>query len=185
MRPHHGIDDLARPVLHRRRRVDVYADAATSRMLMSRFGYCFVQPAGSEYPPISTCMSSSRRAASHSGTRRADRGAAFRQCMAISRRLIRFGDVAYSSDLNDMPDDSVAALAGLDVDRGRAALHAAPSHFSFADRARLDRALKPRRAILTNMHMDIDFETVRAQAPPNVEPAYDGMRSALKRVSHA
>src|SRR5215470_541680 len=37
---------------HKRRRVDVYADDATSRMLMTRFAYCFVRPAGSEYPPI-------------------------------------------------------------------------------------------------------------------------------------
>src|SRR4029453_64413 len=48
----HGIDDLRGLVLHKRRRVDVYADDATSRMLMTRFSYCFVRPAGSEYPPI-------------------------------------------------------------------------------------------------------------------------------------
>src|SRR6185312_6291929 len=48
----HGIDDLRGLYLHARRRVDVYADDPTSRMLMTRFSYCFVRPAGSEYPPI-------------------------------------------------------------------------------------------------------------------------------------
>ena len=36
--------------------------------------------------------------------------------------------------------------------------------------------IKPRRAILTNMHSDLDYEALRAKLPPHVEPAYDGMR---------
>src|SRR5229473_3084619 len=48
----HGIDDLRGLFLRHRRRIDVYLDEATSRMLMTRFSYCFVRPAGSEYPPI-------------------------------------------------------------------------------------------------------------------------------------
>ena len=35
--------------------------------------------------------------------------------------------------------------------------------------------LKPKRAILTHMHVDLDYETLRRELPPNVEPAYDGM----------
>ena len=35
--------------------------------------------------------------------------------------------------------------------------------------------VKPRRAILTNLHMDIDYETLRRELPPHIEPAYDGM----------
>src|SRR5436853_6467333 len=48
----HGIDDLRGLFLKARRRLDVYADDPTSRMLMTRFSYCFVQPPGSDYPPI-------------------------------------------------------------------------------------------------------------------------------------
>ena len=50
----HGIDDLRGLYLKARRRIDVYADDATSHMLMSRFSYCFVQQPGSDYPPILT-----------------------------------------------------------------------------------------------------------------------------------
>src|SRR5881296_744483 len=50
----HGIDDLRGLFIHRRRRVDVYLDEATSEALRARFGYCFEAPAGSEYPPIVT-----------------------------------------------------------------------------------------------------------------------------------
>ena len=35
--------------------------------------------------------------------------------------------------------------------------------------------LKPKRAILTHMHVDLDYETLRREMPENVEPAYDGM----------
>ena len=72
---------------------------------------------------------------------------------------------------------SVAALAGLDVwivDALRYTPH--PSHFSVADALAWIERVKPQRAILTNMHTDLDYEALRAQLPANVEPAYDGMR---------
>ena len=175
----HGIDDLRGLVLHRRRRVDVYADAPTSRMLMSRFGYCFVQPAGSEYPPILNMHELKPGVrVSIPGPGGPIEALPFRQVHGDIPSLgFRFGDVAYSSDLSDMPDESAAALSGLDVwivDALRYTPH--PSHFSVADALDWIERLSPKRAILTNMHMDIDFETVRAQVPENVEPAYDGMR---------
>ena len=48
--------------------------------------------------------------------------------------------------------------------------------------AHLERALEwidraaPKRAVLTNMHIDLDYETVLAETPDHVEPAYDGLR---------
>src|SRR5665811_2482798 len=48
----HGIDDLRPLSVHKRRRVDFYLDEATSRAMHARFGYCFMTPPGSEYPPI-------------------------------------------------------------------------------------------------------------------------------------
>src|SRR6185295_7712525 len=89
----------------------------------------------------------------------------------------RFGDVAYSSDLHDLPKASVKALAGLDlwiVDALRYMPH--PSHFSVADALAWIERVAPARAILTNMHTDLDYEALRVSLPPGVEPAYDGMR---------
>ena len=92
----------------------------------------------------------------------------------------RFGAFAYSCDLSGMPAESVAALAGLDVwvvDALRYGPH--PSHLSVADAlAWIDR-LKPRRAILTNLHADLDYETLHKKLPANVEPAYDGISVEL------
>ena len=77
----------------------------------------------------------------------------------------RFGGFAYSCDLSGLPDESVAALAGLDVwivDALRYRPH--PSHFSVDRRAGLDRAAQARRAILTNLHTDLDYEALRGAA---------------------
>jgi len=92
----------------------------------------------------------------------------------------RFGSFAYNCDLSGMPPESVAALGGLDVwvvDALRYAPH--PSHFSLADALAWIERLKPRRAILTNLHADLDYETLRKQLPPNVVPAYDGIAVEL------
>jgi phosphoribosyl 1,2-cyclic phosphate phosphodiesterase len=35
--------------------------------------------------------------------------------------------------------------------------------------------VKPARAILTNLHVTMDYQTLKASLPPGVEPAYDGM----------
>ena len=85
----------------------------------------------------------------------------------------RFGNVGYSCDLSDLPPASAAALTGLDVwivDALRYRPH--PSHFSLADALRWIERLKPQRAILTNLHADLDYDVLRKELPSNVEPAY-------------
>jgi phosphoribosyl 1,2-cyclic phosphate phosphodiesterase len=88
--------------------------------------------------------------------------------------------LAYSCDLSGLPDESIAALQGLDlwvVDALRYRPH--PSHFSVSDAlAWIDR-IKPRRAILTNLHSDLDFDELRGKLPPHVQPAYDGLTVEL------
>lgn len=51
----HGLDDLRMVVFNMRARLPVWADAPTQKDLSDRFGYAFVQPEGSSYPPSSTC----------------------------------------------------------------------------------------------------------------------------------
>src|SRR4051812_25955567 len=113
----HGIDDLRALFLKGRRRLDAYADDVTSRMMMTRFAYCFVSPPDSDYPPIL------RMHGMHPGQSLTIDGkggpiAALPFQMEhgdIQALGFRFGDVAYASDLNGLPDASIAALAGLKV----------------------------------------------------------------------
>ena len=175
----HGIDDLRTLTLKRRRRVDVYADVATSRALNSRFGYCFATPPGSEYPPIVT---EHRLEAGRAVTVHGDGGTItalpFLQVHGDIPSLgFRFGNLAYSADVSDIAPESLALLEGLDVwilDALRYRPH--PSHFAVADALRWIEQVKPKRAILTNMHSDLDYEKLRSELPPHVEPAYDGLK---------
>ena len=71
---------------------------------------------------------------------------------------------------------SVAQLTGLDVwilDALRYTGH--PSHLSVDQALAWIERLAPKRAVLTHMHVDLDFETLAGQLPEGVEPAFDGM----------
>src|SRR5262249_36528230 len=48
----HGLNELRRLARLARRRMPIYADAATLAQMHRRFGYAFEQPPGSPYPPI-------------------------------------------------------------------------------------------------------------------------------------
>ena len=50
-----------------------------------------------------------------------------------------------------------------------------PSHANVAKALEWIARVKPKRAILTNMHIDLDYEALRRELPAGVEPAYDGM----------
>lgn len=178
----HGIDDLRGIFIHNRRRIDVYMDEATSRVMHKRFDYCFQSPPGSEYPPI---VSEHRLVAGERVTISGEGGSiealpVLQDHGDIPSLGFRFGNVAYSPDLHTLPEGSIHALAGLDlwiVDALRYRPH--PSHFSVTDALGWIERLKPGRAILTNMHSDLDYETLRSELPANVIPAYDGFTFSL------
>lgn len=174
----HGIDDLRPFAIHGRRRVDVWLDPMTSELMHQRFGYAFETPPGSEYPPILT-----EHSVCHGETIALDGPGG--PIKAIAFRLVhggidalgyRIGGLAYTPDVNAIPDESVAYLEGLDtwiIDALRPRPH--PSHFSLSEALDWVARLVPRRAILTNLHTDMDYATLRRDLPSGIEPAYDGM----------
>jgi phosphoribosyl 1,2-cyclic phosphate phosphodiesterase len=174
----HGIDDLRMVAYNGRRRVDVYHDEATGRLLRQRFDYCFQTPDGSEYPAVLNAHDI------HPGELiRVDgvggviKALPFRQRHGTGGTLgFRFGAIAYSPDVNDLPDESMPHLLGLDawiVDALRYTAH--PSHFSVEQALSWIKRLAPKRAVLTHMHVDLDYATLARELPQGVEPAYDGM----------
>jgi phosphoribosyl 1,2-cyclic phosphate phosphodiesterase len=178
----HGIDDLRPLVIHQRRRMPVYMDSETSARMRTKFGYVFETPPGSSYPPI---LDEHRLAAGRETTIKGAGGEitglpVLHHHGEIDALGLRFGSLAYSPDLNGMPDTSLLGLAGLDiwiVDALRYTPH--PSHFSLDETLEWIDKIKPRRAVLTNMHTDLDYETLRTKLPDNIEPAYDGMRIVI------
>jgi phosphoribosyl 1,2-cyclic phosphate phosphodiesterase len=177
----HGIDDLRALFIKRRQRLDVYLDDRTAQMMQTRFGYCFASPPGSEYPPIVTAHRlTAGSPISIDGEGGPITAMPYRQEHGdIASFGFRFGGLAYSCDLSGIPPESMPALANLDVwivDALRYRPH--PSHFSLDDALKWIERLKPRRAILTNLHTDLDYEVLRGKLPVHVVPAFDGMTFA-------
>jgi len=175
----HGIDDVRPLVIKMKRRIGVYMDHPTHELVRSRFDYIFETPEGSNYPPLLDPYTlTAGEACSISGPGGAVEAMPFRLEHGEMDALgFRFGDVAYTPDLNAVPEESLDALRGLDIwiiDALRYTSH--PSHLTVAEALALIRDLKPKRAILTNLHTDLDFERLRSELPKGVEPAYDGMQ---------
>jgi phosphoribosyl 1,2-cyclic phosphate phosphodiesterase len=174
----HGIDDVRAFYIRQGTPIDCYMDEPTSESMLRRFGYAFEGRGG--YPAILQAMPLPPHGQSWrvNGPSGAIPVVTFDQDHGGVRSVgFRFGGVAYSSDVVDLDDAAFEALADLDVwivDALRWRPH--PTH------AHVERTLewiaraRPRRTILTNMHIDLDYETLARQLPPGVEPAYDGLR---------
>ena len=179
----HGIDDLRPLAIVQRQRIDIYADLRTSEFLHRRFSYCFKTPEGSEYPPIlKEHRIEAGKPAKIEGAGGAVETLPFELRHGHAPALgLRFGGLAYTPDVSSVPDESLEALQRLDVwiiDALRQRPH--PSHFTVEEALEWIARMRPRRAILTNLHTDLDYETLRHTLPPHVEPAYDGMRIEVR-----
>lgn len=173
----HGIDDLRMIVFNMRARLPVWADPATQSALLDRFSYAFVQPEGSGYPPIldmnlidgDTTIEGAGGPITFSPFEVPHGG--------MNALGFRVGDVAYLPDVADIPEDVWPRLDGLDcwiVDALRRDPH--PTHSHLARTLEWIERVAPKAAVLTNMHIDLDYETVLAETPEHVQPAYDGMK---------
>ena len=174
----HGMDDVRPLVIKQKARIALHMDAATAAVVRRTFSYIFETPPGSLYPPLLD----ERRI--EPGTEIAVEGPGGRLKATpfvvnhgeIDALGYRFGDVAYTPDLNAIPEASLQFLEDLDlwiVDALRYTRH--PSHLSLEETLDWIARLKPRRAVLTNLHTDMDFATLAAKLPPSIEPASDGM----------
>jgi phosphoribosyl 1,2-cyclic phosphate phosphodiesterase len=174
----HGIDDVRAFFIRQRARIACHMDPATDLSMMRRFGYIF-EPEGG-YPAICERRPIPAHGAPWSvdGPSGAIPIATFDQDHGGVRSVgYRFADVAYSSDVVNLDEAAFEALAGLDVwivDALRYRPH--PTHAHLERTLEWIARLKPRRAILTNLHIDLDYETLRAELPAGVEPGYDGLR---------
>lgn len=176
----HGLDDLRMIVINMRKRLPVWADAATKADLISRFGYAFETPKGSNYPPILEIndidgpfkiegaggpLSFIPLEVNHGN---------------IDALGFRVADIAYLPDVFEIPEYTWEKLMNLKlwvVDALRYEPH--PSHSHLERTLKWIERAKPERSIITNMHVDLDFETLYHELPINVEPAFDMLSITL------
>jgi phosphoribosyl 1,2-cyclic phosphate phosphodiesterase len=175
----HGMDDLRVLTLNEKKRIDLWTDKTALDSLRHKFGYIFESQRGSGYPPILDAHEISEPltpfAVAGPGGNLAV--AAFGMGHGRIRSLgFRFGPVAYSPDVDALDEAAFAALAGVEcwvVDALRHTPH--PSHAHLGRTLEWIARVKPKRAILTNMHVDMDYDALTRELPPGVEPGYDGM----------
>ncbi|MEO0607187.1 MAG: MBL fold metallo-hydrolase [Pseudomonadota bacterium] len=172
----HGIDDVRALVIRNRKQIKAYMDAPTHETLFPKFQYAFQGDGG--YPPILDLqprLSAFTPLVLDGPGGKLDVLPIDQEHGRIRSLGFRFGPIAYCNDLNALPEQSFEMLGGLDVliiDALRYTPH--PSH------AHLERTLgwidrlQPKRAVLTNLHVDLDYQILIKELPVGVEPAFDG-----------
>ena len=177
----HGIDDLRVFAIRRRQRIPAWMDAATRDALVLRFPYIFESMEG--YPAILDLCEIPEHGAHWSidGAGGSVPVVTFDQGHGPIRSVgYRMGPVAYSSDIDALDDAAFEAVAGCRlwiVDALRWTQHPTHSH--------VDRTLEwitrsgVERAVLTNMHIDLDYNAVSAFLPANVEVGFDGWTATI------
>ena len=182
----HGIDDVRAIVYRKRARLAAYADRATAQALALRFDYIFETPAGSGYPPLLDL---------HPAAPGADividgaGGALSFSLFDVEHGRapcsgVRVGPLAYVPDANGLNAAAMAAVseAGLFiVDALREKPH--PSHAHLAMTLGWIEQARPELAILTNLHVDMDYAALRSKLPAGVRPAFDGLSVILNAQS--
>jgi len=173
----HGIDDLRALVLRNQSRIPMYMDQPTAAIIGARFDYCF-DGAGA-YPAILD-----KRVSLAPGRRLTVEGAGGGMSVlplaqdhgGVPSLGFRIGRFAYCNDVVRLPEETLGLLEGLDtlvVDALRYRRH--PTHASVDEALAWIERLRPRRAVLTNLHVDLDYRTLRGELPAGVEPAFDGL----------
>lgn len=168
----HGIDDL-RPYTFRRGAIEAWADHRTLEILRRRFGYVFESEGDGFYHALYRVreIEGPFTAAGGIGVTPIplDHG-------SVPSLGFRFGDIVYANDVVRVPDEAFDLMRGAEVmivDAMRYRPH--PTH------AHLDLALEwiervaPRRAFLTNLHVDMDYAELDRRTPAHVQPCYDGL----------
>lgn len=179
----HGIDDLRVLSYKAGGRIPVHIDPETAPALQPRFGYCFNSSKATGYPAIleAVPMAPPGERFSLSGGGPDIPVTCFIQSHgAVNSLGFVFGQtkerIAYSSDVNALDEAAFRLVNGCEIwvlDALRYVEH--PSHSNVAQSLSWIEKAGVRRGVLTNLHIDLDYQTLLAETPPNVEPAYDGM----------
>ena len=175
----HGLDDLRMIVINMQKRLPVFASKQTKNSILERFGYAFKTPKGSPYPPILD-MNDLPETLEIQGAGGPITFTSFDVDHGnILVSAIKVNNVLYTPDISTVRNDT--ELRDLDywiLDSLRYKPH--PSHVNLEQALGLIDRYKPKKAILTNLHVDLDYLTLLNETPDNVVPAHDGLQIKLK-----
>lgn len=173
----HGLDDLRMIVINRREKLAVYASGNAKSEIRNRFSYAFETPDGSDYPPILEMHTLSDELIING------KGGPIKietfdvPHGTISVRAVKINGVLYTPDISDLPQNPNEFFAGIDtwiLDCLRHTPH--PSHVNVETALGWIKRFNPKNAVLTNLHIDLDYDALSESTPNNVVPAFDGMQ---------
>ncbi|MCA9214901.1 MAG: MBL fold metallo-hydrolase, partial [Planctomycetales bacterium] len=93
----------------------------------------------------------------------------------------RIGNIAYCTDTNLIPDESLSVLDGVEIlilDALRTNPH--PTHYSLGEAVEVALRIKPKLTFLTHLSHEFDYEATNKKLPANIDLAYDGLRLRLE-----
>ena len=170
-----GIDDLRQVNRNIGAALPAYGTRVTLQKLDDRFDYAFMGPT----PPFfyRPALEPIRVAYGEEQSMAGMPVRLFRQDHGVMDSLgLRIGDFAYSTDVALLPEESLAALRGLDTwvvgcfTKGPHKVHA-----NLAQVLEWVAELRPRRTVLTHMGTGMDFGALARELPAGIEPGHDGM----------
>ena len=171
----HGINDLRVFSYKSNKKIPVYADYKTSRYLKNSFGYCFKNSPGYrailKLNKLKKNLLFKKNGKSLSiKTIEVEHGNINSQSFIINKTCAYISDAnkIYKNDLKNFKN-----LKHLVIDCLRINPH--PSHFNLEEVINLEKLLKPKKTILTNLHSDLDYRYLLKILPKKIVPAYDGM----------
>jgi len=173
----HGVDDLRQINREMNAPIDIYADVDTLRVIDLRFGYVLeplAENANMYYKP--TLVSHELNDGEVFSIGSIDIQVFIQDHGFCNTLGFRFGPIAYSTDVVELPDHAFDILKGVDTwVIGTLIDHPHPTH------AHVDKALDwierihPRRGVLSHLGYGFDYDTLNKRLPDHVEPAFDGM----------
>jgi phosphoribosyl 1,2-cyclic phosphate phosphodiesterase len=181
----HGIDDLRAINRALDAPLDVYSDRATLDTIRKRFPYVFEplnENARFYYKPA---LVPHLVKPGDNWIIGRIQVTAFEQHHGFSKTLgLRFGPVAYTTDVVDLSEEAFSVLRGIDTwIIGTLTDRPHPTHCDVDKALAWIRRIRPRRAVLSHLGETLDYDTLAARLPPGVEPAYDGMLIEANAVS--
>ena len=172
----HGINDLRVFYIKNKKTIPVYADNPTKKYLLNTFKYCFVN-SNEEYPATLQLNSITNKLTLKDGTKKliikpieVKHGKVNSICYIFDKRL------AYISDVNDIAKKNFRYFRNLEyliIDCLWIKHH--PSHLNLSNCLKFIELFNPKKAILTNLHSDLDYDYLKKILPKNVKPAFDGL----------
>jgi len=157
-----------------KKKIPVYGSSRTIKKLKEKYTFCFKQSSG--YKPIMTATMIKKKFTISKSKNKIEIFPFDVKHGMIKATGYLFNKIAYISDCNKISKAATKKLMNLNfliIDCLRKDKH--PSHFNYEDAMNFIKLVKPKKAILTNLHIDLDYFKLKKKLPKNIIPAYDGL----------